>query len=170
MRAEQPEQEDSAPSGDRKRRRRRGKRSDAGAGVPTEEAAVEPDSSPMVERPVEQEPPIAEVEAPAEPEPKRRRSRAKAKPAEAVEVVEAVVVEPAPQAETVPPAETTEAAEEPKPGKPARKSRSRKAKDEVPAVEPKAEADASGPTADNDEADDGSGEGPRRGWWQRTFG
>jgi len=45
-------------------------------------------------------------------------------------------------------------------------------KDEAPATEPAADAgeEASVPTADNDEADDGSGEGPRRGWWQRTFG
>jgi len=158
--AEQPEQEEATPSGDRKRRRRRGKRSDAPAA--SEEPAVEPDSSPMVERPVEEEPPIAEVEAPAEPEPKRRRSRAKAKPVEAAEVVEAAV-------ELAPQAETAETAEEPKPAKPARKSRAKKAKD-APAVEPKADADAPVPTADNDEADDGSGEGPRRGWWQRTFG
>jgi ribonuclease E len=165
--AEQLEQEEAAPSGDRKRRRRRGKRSDVGAEVQTEESAVEPDSSPMVERPVEDELPIAEVEAPAEPEPKRRRSRARAKPAEAAEVVDAVVVEPVPQAETDVTAETTE---EPKPAKPARKSRAKKAKDEAPAAEPQADADAPVPTADNDEADDGSGEGPRRGWWQRTFG
>ena len=49
-------------------------------------------------------------------------------------------------------------------------ARAKKAKEETPAAEPKADTDAPVPTADNDEADDGSGEGPRRGWWQRTFG
>jgi ribonuclease E len=160
--AEQPEQEEAAPSGDRKRRRRRGKRSDVAPEAVAEETAVEPDSSPMVERPLEEEPPIAEVEAPAEaePAPKRRRSRAKAKPAEAAEAVEAPVEVAAP----------VETAEEPKPEKPARKSRAKKVKEEAPAAEPVADPEPPVPTADNDEADDGSGEGPRRGWWQRTFG
>ena len=112
----------------------------------------------MIERPIEDEPPIGEVEAPAEPQPKKRRSRAKAKTEEAAETS----AEPAPP--EAPPAETSEDA---KPAKPARKSRAKKAKDEAPAP---VEGGPAVPTADNDEADDASGEGPRRGWWQRTFG
>jgi ribonuclease E len=151
--------EETAPAGDRKRRRRRGgKRTEAAS----DEAAVEPDSSPMIETPVQDEPAVAPIEAPEEPQPKRRRSPAKAKPAEPVEAV----VEEAPAPET--PA-STEAAEETKPVKPARKSRAKKVKDEAPAVESATDAaDVPVPTADNDE--DTSGEGPRRGWWQRTFG
>ena len=159
---ERPVEAEEAPSGDRKRRRRRGKRGGAASETiveeGTEEAPVAADSSPMVERPIDEEPPIADVEAPAEPQPKKRRSRAKAKSEETGETV----AEPAP-----PEAAPAEVAEQSKPAKPARKSRAKKAKDEAPAP---AEAEPAVPTADNDEADDGSGEGPRRGWWQRTFG
>jgi ribonuclease E len=71
--------------------------------------------------------------------------------------------EPEPAVE-VPPAD---AAEEEKPAKPARKSRKK--------ASAKAEADPSVsaiPVADNDSAANGddSGDEPRRGWWQRTFG
>ena len=166
--AEQPEQtEDAAPTGDRKRRRRRGgKRTEPASEDSAEETtAIEPDSSPMIETPVQDEPAVAPVEAAEEPQPKRRRSRAKPKPAETAEaVVEAPTAE-APAVETPAPAEV---AEETKPAKPARKSRAKKVKEEAPAAEPAPEADASVPTADNDE--DNNGEGPRRGWWQRTFG
>lgn len=155
---DQPVETEEAPSGDRKRRRRRGKRGGAASETIVEEGAEEApvaaDSSPMVERPIDEEPPIADVEAPAEPQPKKRRSRAKAKSEGTVETV----AEPAPP-EAAP-------AEGSKPAKPARKSRAKKAKDEAPP----AEEEPAVPTADNDEADDGSGEGPRRGWWQRTFG
>ena len=156
---EQPAGEEAAPTGDRKRRRRRGKRTEVTSEEAAAEGTVEPESSPMVERPIEEEPPIAEVEAPAEPQPKPRRTRAK----KADKVAE-VAATPKPAPAESPPAET---AEEAKPVKPARKSRAKKAKDE-PAVEAAA-AEAPVPTADNDEAD-ASGDGPRRGWWQRTFG
>jgi ribonuclease E len=111
----------------------------------------------MVERPIDEEPPIAEVEAPAEPQPKKRRSRAKSKSDDSVETA----VEPSP-IETP----SSEVPEETKPAKPVRKSRAKKAKGEASAPE----SEQAVPTADNDEADDGSGDGPRRGWWQRTFG
>jgi ribonuclease E len=156
--AEQSSEEEAGPTGDRKRRRRRGKRVDV-AEEAAAEASVEPDSSPMVERPIEDEPPIAKVGTPVEPQPKPRRTRAK-KADKAAEV--ATIPEPAPA--EAPAAETSE---DSKPAKPARKSRAKKAKEE-PAVEAAA-AEAAVPTADNDEAD-ASGEGPRRGWWQRTFG
>ncbi|WP_395623895.1 ribonuclease E/G [Sphingomonas daechungensis] len=160
--AEQAEAEET-PSGDRKRRRRRGKRGGGHEDSPAEVGAeVEADSSPMIETPVEDEAPITEVETPPEPQPKKRRSRAKAKVDETAEPA----AEPTP-AETAAETPVEAAAEEEKPAKPARKSRAKKAKDS-PVVA--AEADAAIPTADNDEADDGTGDGPRRGWWQRTFG
>jgi ribonuclease E len=157
--AGQPE-DATAPTGDRKRRRRRGKRTES---VP--EAEVEPDSSPMAERPTAEEPPIASVDsAVAEPaaseaeKPKRKRSRAKAAPKAEAEVEKAP--EPA-DAEAPPPAETAAKASA---AKPARKSRSKKAA----AADP-VSADSTMPSADNDEALGEGGE-PRRGWWQRTFG
>jgi ribonuclease E len=139
--------EEEAPA---KRGRRRGGRK------PRE--SVEPDSSPMVERPTDEEPPIAEVAPAEEAKPKRRRSK---KAAEA----EITVPEPAPA--EAPPAETAEAAAE-APAKPVRK-RKAKAKDEPAAAEsePPVPAPANSDTAEG--GFDESGE-PRRGWWQRTFG
>jgi ribonuclease E len=129
---------------DKKPKRSRRKRKAA----PGEAVTVEPDSSPMVERPADEEPPIGETEAPAEPKPKARRSRKKA----------ADFAEPAPP--EAPPAETSEEKED----KPKRRSRAKKKP---------ADADAEAapvPTADNDaNGEPDSGE-PRRGWWQRTFG
>ena len=145
---------------DRRRRRRRGK----AAETEIAEARVEPDSSPMVERPIDEEPPIAETQPAEEAKPKRRRSRKVAAEAEAVP-------EPAPP--EAPPAETADGAA-PK-AKPARKPRGKAgAKDEPPAVEAAAEAGPAEPkaipAANNDTTlEDDSGE-PRRGWWQRTFG
>jgi len=171
--AEEPEragEEAPAASGDRKRRRRRGRRAGPAGEAATGE--VEPESSPMVERPVGEEPPIADVEAPAEPQPapteeveekpkRRRATRAKAATADVEEIA---VAEPAPA--DAPPAATSG---DDAPAKPARRSRSKKA---APAAEPEpASAESLAPSADNDEAEasDEGGE-PRRGWWQRTFG
>jgi ribonuclease E len=149
-----PEEE---PAGKRRRRRRGGKSDQTAAEQP--EGAIEPDSSPMVERPIDEEPPIAETESAEEPQPKPKRRRSK-KAAEA----EAEVAEPAPA--EAPPAETADQAAPPE--KPARKRRT-KAKAEPEQAEPAAEEAVSVPAANNDTAADASGE-PRRGWWQRTFG
>ena len=128
----------------RPRRRRRGRK-----GVGTgEDAPVEADSSPMVERPVAEEPPIAETAAAAEPKPKARR-RKKAEP------------EPAP-AEAAP-AETVEA-EAPKP------KRARKGSKAVAEAERSAPEPVPPPAANNDTATADDGSEPRSGWWQRTFG
>jgi ribonuclease E len=163
----QPEAAPEEEGGKRRRRRRPAKSRDAEAGQPAE-AVVEPDSSPMVERPVDEEPPIAETEAAAGPTPKRRRSKKAAADAEQA------TVEPAPA--EAPPAETAEVAAPP--AKPARKRRS-KVKQETeeaqPAAEerkeeqPASEEPVSVPAANNDTAAEAAGE-PRRGWWQRTFG
>ncbi len=118
------------------------------------EPPIEADSSPMVERPIDEEPPIAEVGPAEEPQPARRGRRKKA------------VAEPA-----APQAEVPEAPSSDEPGgekKPGRKRRSKKA--EGTSSEPSASVEPIPlPAANNDLAEDGSGE-PRRGWWQRTFG
>ena len=145
----------------KRRRRRRGRKpaeegsSDAAAA----EETVEPDSSPMVERPVAEEPPIAGTEAAEEPKPKpRRRKKAAAE-------TEVAVAEPAPA--DAPPAETTDDAT---PVKPARKRRGKSAAAKVEAEAGPAES-VSVPAANNDTApDEENGEPRRSGWWQRTFG
>ena len=145
--------------GGRRRRRRRGR----GGSAAAQEAIVEPDSSPMVERPIDEEPPIAET-APAEepqPAPAKRGRRKKAAAAE----TEVVVPEPAP-AEAPPPVTADEAAPAEKP------ARGRRSKKVEAAAEPEAGAEpepALVPAASNDTAEGPEGE-PRRGWWQRTFG
>jgi ribonuclease E len=153
-----PAGEEAAPS--KRRRRRRGRRAGAGEATETQEAGIEPDSSPMVERPIDEEPPIAETRPAEEPQPKRRRTK------KAAAEAEIAVPEPAPA--DAPPAETAD--QEAPPSKPARKRRSKKAQE--PAAEEQAAAPEplAVPAANNDTADEESGEEPRRGWWQRTFG
>jgi len=144
--------------GGRRRRRRRGR---GPASAEMAEPQIDPDSSPMVERPIEAEPPIAETEPAEEPKPEApKRGRRKKAAAE----VEVMVPEPAPA--EAPPAETTEAAAPSE--KPARKRRSKKAEAAEPQAEPVTEP-VPLRAANNDTADEIEGE-PRRGWWQRTFG
>jgi ribonuclease E len=148
-----PVSEEPVEEGGKRRRRRRGRKPGAAAGAEPETAVeVEPDSSPMVERPIEEEPPIAETAQAEEAKPKKRSRKKAAAPAE-----------PAPA--EAPPAETAE--ESTPPAKPARKRRTKADK----AAEETAEAaPVPPPAANNDsEATDENGE-PRRGWWQRTFG
>jgi ribonuclease E len=148
--------------GGKRRRRRRGR---GGGGAAQDEAAetsVEPDSSPMVERSIEDEPAIAET-LPAEepkPEPKPRRGRAKkAAP-------EAAVASPEPAPAEAPPAEVAdEAPPAPKP----RRGRAKKAAAGEAEVASAAEP-APPPPANNDAEHDASDEPRRSGWWQRTFG
>jgi ribonuclease E len=153
----------------KRRRRRGGKKPElTEAEAPAEaEAVVEPDSSPMVERPVAEEPPIAET-APAEEEKPKARRRPRSRKAEAEAVAEVVPApEPEPAPAEAPPTEPIAEA------KPKRRSRAKKAEPAEVVAEP-----APAPTADNDEGNgsvaaeaDAEAEGePRRGWWQRTFG
>jgi ribonuclease E len=143
--------------GTRRRRRRRGR------GVAAETEAVEPGSSPMIERPLAEEPPIAETQSAQEPEPAapKRGRRKKA-------AAEAEVTVPEPVSDEAPPAETADQAAAPE--KPARKRRSKKAEAAAPEAEaPPAAQPVPVPAANNDMAEESEGE-PRRGWWQRTFG
>ncbi|MGN6156019.1 MAG: Rne/Rng family ribonuclease [Sphingomicrobium sp.] len=147
--AEEPAEEvaEAQPEGEDKpkRSRRRRKPKARSEGEAAEAPQVEPDSSPMVERPTDEEPPVAETEAPAEPQPKPKRSRRKKAEPEAEAPAEA----PEPAAEEAP----------------AEKPKGRKAKPKTEAAEP-----APVPAADNDPNGGEEGGKPRSGWWQRTFG
>jgi ribonuclease E len=146
--AEAPAAAEEAPAQPKRSRRRRGRKTE----VQPEAEAVEPDSSPMVERPIEEEPPIAETAPAEEPKPKSRRRKAAKS--------ELAVPEPAPA--EAPPAETADQAAPPA------KSRSRKRKSEPAPAEAEP---ATVPAANNDTAaTDEAGEPRRSGWWQRTFG
>jgi ribonuclease E len=140
--------------GQQPKRRRRRRSRNAGEQAARE---IEPDSSPMIERPIDEEPPIAETEAPAEAKPKRRRSK---KAAEAEASIE--VPEPAPS--KAGPAETAD--QSAPPAVPARKTRGKP----VSVVEPLAEAEAEAePAANNDGEPNDEAAPQRRGWWQRTI-
>jgi ribonuclease E len=146
----------------RRRRRRRGRK---GAPAEAAEPTIEPDSSPMVERPIDEEPPIAETQAAEEAKPKRRSKKAAGAGAEPA------VPEPAPA--DAAPAETVDDAAPAT--RPARKRRGKPVPSEVEgtAAEPApagAEAAAPLPAANNDAAPEEEGGEPRRGWWQKTFG
>jgi ribonuclease E len=153
-RTEQPRE------GGRRRRRHRGR----GGQPQAQEAQVEPDSSPMIERPIEQEPPIASTEASEEPQPVPAKRGRRRKSAAVAAETELAVPEPAPP--EAPEAETADQAAPAK--KPTRKGRSKKAEAAEGEAAPAAES-VPVPAANNDTAEETDGE-PRRGWWQRTFG
>jgi len=157
--AEDAAVEEEKPKGDRRRSRSRKPR---GADV------VEPDSSPMVERPVEEEPPIAETAPAEEAKPKRGRRKAPAKveaEAEAPGPAEEASKKPARKRTSKAAAKAEPVAEETAPEPAAKPKRARKSK----ATDAKSD---SPPPAANTEGDAGedSGEPRRSGWWQRTFG
>ncbi|HET9811943.1 MAG TPA: ribonuclease E/G [Sphingomicrobium sp.] len=153
--AEPAAEEAGAPAEEAKpkksRRRRKPKAAEQGEAAAT--PVIEPDSSPMVERSIDEERPIAETEAPAEPQPKPRRGRKKkAEESKAEEPgAEAAAAEQPPEAEEKP------------------KRRARKPKAAADKAEPAPEA-APVPSADNDPNGEDEGGKPRSGWWQRTFG
>jgi ribonuclease E len=157
---EEPAGEEEAAAAPAKRRRRRGRK---GGGAQAAETAVAPDSSLMVEREVDEVPPIAESEAAEEPKPAKRRRSKKAAAEPEVTVAEPALAD-------APPAQAADEAPAAKPA--ARKGRAKaktNAKSAEPALAEPAPGPAPIPAANNDIADDSSGE-PRRGWWQRTFG
>jgi ribonuclease E len=183
---EEPEQaaeaehatEEEAPKP--KRSRRRGSRK-----VEAAEGAIEPESSPMAERPIAQEEPIAETEAQPEeapeeaPKPRRGRARKAAEPEVAATAEDKprksrsrakAKSEPEPVEATVEPAAEPL---EPEPAKKPRRSRAKAAEREVEpaasgAPSPAPERPSAEPAPELAEEDGGE---PRRGgWWQRTFG
>ncbi len=166
--AEESEEEGARRRGRRGRRGGRGRRSDRPESVTTEAEEAVSDA-------VAAEAPSETAETGAEEAPKKpRRRSAKAK------VEEAALVEPVIEVEAEAPAEKpkrtrkkaepkAEVAAEPAPVEPeaAKPKRARKPKaDAAPAAIPLA-AETVSAEVGGDEGDDG---GPRRGWWQRTFG
>ncbi|MEO7602015.1 MAG: Rne/Rng family ribonuclease [Sphingomicrobium sp.] len=161
--------EEAAEEAVPKRGRRRGGRKPRETGD-----LIEPGRSPMIERPIDEEPPIAETEAMPEeaPKPRRRRKAAEVETVETAEPAEPAKkgrakatgrskaeapVEAAPELE---PAKAEPAEDE----QPAKKPRASRAK----AAKPKAAADVAAQLASEPvDEDDGK---PRSGWWQRTFG
>jgi ribonuclease E len=129
-------------------RRRKGK---------AEEATVEPDSSPMVQRPTDLEPPITETEASPEPEPKPKARRGRKPKGEQTE--------PSPPTGAAPADAGDKEAKEAK-----TKPRSRKKEAEPATEKPAGKKRAKALAADNDSNGDEASSQPRRGWWQRTFG
>ncbi|QKS02267.1 ribonuclease E/G [Sphingomonas sp. CL5.1] len=187
--AEQPEAVEAADEGEggrrRSRRGRRGRgRSREETGVTAEEATQE---APVAEAPAAPEPIEAEAEAEVAPK-TRRRPRARAAKAETPAIEAPAPVEAAEEAAPKPKrgrrkkaeveAEAAAAPAEPAPvaeaaEAPAKPKRTRRKK-----VEAIAETAATGEASDaNTDAEDEAPEaandapgGPRRGWWQRTFG
>ncbi|HXG81305.1 MAG TPA: ribonuclease E/G, partial [Sphingomicrobium sp.] len=140
-----------------KRRGRRGSRGRGRKEAVEAEALIAPEEPPMADLPIAEEPAPAEAEPVAEEKPKaRRRPKARKKLEEAAE---ADAAKPA-KVEAGEPEPT--AAEE----KPKRRTRAKKKADDAP-VEPKpASKTPITPEASNEDVPGG----PRRGWWQRTFG
>ncbi|MFW2831193.1 Rne/Rng family ribonuclease [Sphingomonas sp. ID0503] len=137
------------PAPAEKPKRSRRKKADAVAEAQAEATPVEAETL------AQGEPVLEEA-----PKPKRTRRKAVAAVAEEVAPLEAVAEAIAPTAEEAP-------AEKPK------RARRKKAEPEASAEAP-AEAAASEPTSGTEQPtaaeDEASGEAPRRGWWQRTFG
>ncbi len=182
--------------GDRKRRRRgrrggrRGGAEDAGTSEAAGTSPAEIEEA-TAEAGIAAEPqPVAEEAA----RPKRRGRKKAVEPVEAMEAVIEAAPEPEPEAAEVPAkpkrtrgrkaavpeaevqaeAPVVEAAPEPaaeEAPKPKRRSRAKAAAAEPLAqdLEPAAAEGASAPEGEDDGAED-DGSGPRRGWWQRTFG
>ena len=187
--AEQTEAAEASGEGEGARRRsRRGRR---GRGRNREEAGVTAEGAvgeaPVAEAPAAPEPVEAEAEVEVEAAPKtRRRPRARAAKAETVTEAPTVEVpapaeaaeEPAPkpkrtrrkkadvEAEAAAPAPVVEEAEAP-----AKPKRTRRKKAEAaPVAEAPAEEEAPAAEDEAPEAANDAPGGPRRGWWQRTFG
>ena len=173
--AEEVAEQAAADGEAKKSRRRRGGRGRRGR----EESAdvvdeIAPDEAPMSDLPIAEDSVPAEAEEPAQPAeiegPKtRRRPRARKKAEEAAEAIGS----PEPVADAA-----SEAAPAPEPevaegGKPSRKPRAKKSAEQAP-KEPKPAGrkakDGPAPTAPPEPSNEDAPTGPRRGWWQRTFG
>ncbi|HEV2594691.1 MAG TPA: Rne/Rng family ribonuclease [Sphingomicrobium sp.] len=181
--SERPTEEPREPQ---RRRRRRGRTAVEGQAVEapfdTESvgAVVEPESSPMVERPINEEPPIAQTAAAEEPQPlpvkRRRRGKAAVAAEPSAAQPEPAATEASPTEPVAPvSADAVEAVETP-PQKPTRKRRTKKVDPEgpqaedLPASEPTAVSESVPVLAANNDSTEEPGGEPRRGWWQRTFG
>ncbi|WEK44935.1 MAG: Rne/Rng family ribonuclease [Candidatus Sphingomonas colombiensis] len=125
---------------------------------PRARTASKAEAPASVEAPVVEAPAPAPVEASEEPAPKPKRTRRKKADIEAEAAATAAA------------AAVADAAEAPaKPKRTRRKKADVAAEAEAPAEAPIAAAPTDAEANEGDEANDTPG-GPRRGWWQRTFG
>ena len=160
--------EDEAEAPAKKSRRRGGrgrkKADEAESGAEADAPVAEPEPEPA---------PVEEAEAAVvEEKPKRKRAPRKTKAALAAEAEAAAGAEaPAADADADADAPVAEApAEAVKPAPKKRASRAKKAVAADASSAPATESEAQPVAADADEVGEAADGGPRRGWWQRTFG
>ncbi|WP_062764434.1 Rne/Rng family ribonuclease [Sphingopyxis terrae] len=171
--AAEPVAAEASEEGEAKPRRRRGGRGRKKVEVEAVEAeAGDADTSAPEPEAVEAAAPEA---PPADEKPKRKRAPRKTKAAIAAEAAAAEAADASSEAPEAPVADVP--VEEAEPAKPAPKKRASRSKKAAAAEAQPAEATASAPQGDStveaipaDAEGDAPEGGPRRGWWQRTFG
>ncbi len=166
--AAEPVAAEASEEGEAKPRRRRGGRGRKKVEVEAVEAEAG-DADTSAPEPEAVEAPAVEA-PPADEKPKRKRAPRKTKAAIAAEAADASSEAPEAPVADVP-------VEEAEPAKPAPKKRASRSKKAAAAEAQPAEATASAPQGDSaveaipaDAEGDAPEGGPRRGWWQRTFG
>ncbi|MBN8804439.1 MAG: ribonuclease E/G [Sphingopyxis sp. 65-8] len=171
--AAEPVAAEASEEGEAKPRRRRGGRGRKKVEVEAVEAEVG-DADTTAPEPEAVEAPAPEAPA-AEEKPKRKRAPRKTKAALAAEADAAEAAEAGSEAAEAAVADVP--VEEAEPAKPAPKKRASRSKKAAAAEAQPAEATASAPQGDSaveaipaDAEGDAPEGGPRRGWWQRTFG
>ena len=171
--AAEPVAAEASEEGEAKPRRRRGGRGRKKVEVEAVEAeAGDADTSAPEPEAVEAAAPEA---PPADEKPKRKRAPRKTKAAIAAEAAAVEAADASSEAPEAPVADVP--VEEAEPAKPAPKKRASRSKKAAAAEAQPAEATASAPQGDSaveaipaDAEGDAPEGGPRRGWWQRTFG
>ncbi len=171
--AAEPVAAEASEEGEAKPRRRRGGRGRKKVEVETVEAEVgDADTTAPEPEAVEAAAPEA---PPADEKPKRKRAPRKTKAAIAAEAAAVEAADASSEAPEAPVADVP--VEEAEPAKPAPKKRASRSKKAAAAEAQPAEATASAPQGDSaveaipaDAEGDAPEGGPRRGWWQRTFG
>ena len=171
--AAEPVAAEASEEGEAKPRRRRGGRGRKKVEAEAVEAEAG-DAETTAPEPEAVEAPAPEAPA-AEEKPKRKRAPRKTKAAIAAEAAAAEAGEASSEAPEAPVADVP--VEEAEPAKPAPKKRASRSKKAAAAEAQPAEATASAPQGDSaveaipaDAEGDAPEGGPRRGWWQRTFG
>ncbi|MBD3744805.1 MAG: Rne/Rng family ribonuclease [Sphingopyxis terrae] len=171
--AAEPVAAEASEEGEAKPRRRRGGRGRKKVEVEAVEADAG-DADTTAPEPEAVETPAAEA-PPADEKPKRKRAPRKTKAAIAAEAAAVEAADASSEAPEAPVAEVP--VEEAEPAKPAPKKRASRSKKAAAAEAQPAEATASAPQGDSaveaipaDAEGDAPEGGPRRGWWQRTFG
>ncbi|WP_287940534.1 Rne/Rng family ribonuclease [Sphingopyxis sp.] len=171
--AAEPVAAEASEEGEAKPRRRRGGRGRKKVEVEAVEAEAG-DADTSAPEPEAVETPAAEA-PPADEKPKRKRAPRKTKAAIAAEAAAVEAPDASSEAPEAPVAEVP--VEEAEPAKPAPKKRASRSKKAAAAEAQPAEATASAPQGDSaveaipaDAEGDAPEGGPRRGWWQRTFG